>query len=215
MLGPPGAGKGTQAKQLAAKLKLPHISTGDILRTNESCGTELGIKAKGFMNKGALVPDELVTQMLINRLNDPDTQGGFILDGYPRTIVQAEALDAIVLGKNSKIDLVMYLEASVAVIIQRITGRLVCKKCGANFHEKNMPPRKDMLCDICGATLCRRSDDTAETIKKRIEVYNNEVSTLVKYYAAQNKLERLNADGSAGAVLAKMMDLVSLQHDSH
>ncbi len=208
LLGPPGAGKGTQAKQLASRINLPHISTGDILRKNVSGSTPLGLKAKDFMNKGALVPDELVTQMLSERLKDPDTSKGFILDGYPRTISQAEALDEILKSRNEEIDLVIYLDASDKVIVQRITGRLVCKKCGANFHIKNMPPKKDMICDNCGSGLYRRADDNEETVKNRLEVYKKEVSSLISYYDKRKKLYSISSDGKAEDVLEDMIKLV-------
>lgn len=208
LLGPPGAGKGTQAKQLASKIDLPHISTGDILRKNVSGSTPLGLKAKDFMNKGALVPDELVTQMLSERLKEPDTSKGFILDGYPRTISQAETLDGILKSRSEEIDLVIYLDASDKVIVQRITGRLVCKKCGANFHIKNMPPKRDMICDNCGAELYRRADDNEETIKNRLEVYKKEVSSLIRYYDRRKKLYSISSDGKAEDVLDDMVKLV-------
>ena len=139
LLGPPGAGKGTQSKKLAEKLDLPHISTGDILRKNVKEGTALGKEAKDYMEKGLLVPDELVAKMLKDRFEEPDIKNGFILDGYPRALTQAKTLDDILNSKKIGIDLVIYLDTSDAVIIQRLTGRLVCSVCGANFHVKNMP----------------------------------------------------------------------------
>jgi len=205
LLGPPGAGKGTQAKVLAQNLGLPHISTGDILRQNVAKNTRLGMKAKDFMQRGALVPDELVTQMFIERINQPDTKKGFILDGYPRTIRQAEDLDAILKERNEQIDFAVYLETSEPVIIQRLSGRRVCSKCGANFHIKNMPPKIDMICDNCGASLYQRSDDKEETIKKRLVVYQQESSPLIDYYQDSGKLRRLNADGEAEGVLHKIV----------
>jgi len=215
LLGPPGAGKGTQAKELAVKIGLPHISTGDILRRNVSGSTELGRKAKDFMNKGVLVPDELVTQMLAERLGESDIKKGFILDGYPRTITQAKALEEILRKQGLNVDKVIYLDASEPVIVQRIIGRLVCKKCGANFHLKNMPPKRDMICDICGSDLYRRADDNEETIKNRLAVYEKEVSSLVLYYEKQKKLYRLLADGQAKSVLEDMIELIEACNDSH
>ena len=150
LLGPPGAGKGTQAKKLAERLGLPHISTGDILRQNVKLDTDLGKQAKGIMDKGLLVPDDLVAQMLDQRFNNPDIKKGFILDGYPRTLPQAYALDEILAAKGLAVDLVVYLDTSDAVIIKRLTGRLVCSKCGANFHIRNMPPKVKGVCDSCG-----------------------------------------------------------------
>jgi len=207
LLGPPGAGKGTQSKQLAIKLGLLHISTGDLLRQNVAGGTSLGAQAKEYMEKGGLVPDELVTKMLIQRIDKPDTKQGFILDGYPRTINQAQTLDDVLKQRNIQIDLVIYLDTSEPVIIQRLSGRLVCKSCGMNYHRTNMPPKKDMVCDKCGGALYQRVDDNEETIKNRIAVYNKEVSFLIAYYQAKDKLVKVSADGEAGVVLDKIIEL--------
>lgn len=209
LLGPPGAGKGTQAKVLAKKLNLPHISTGDILRQNVLDDTELGKQAKGFMDKGALVPDELVTLMLSKRLEKSDIKNGFILDGYPRNVNQAEALDDILKQRNLDLDLVVYLETSENIIIQRLSGRLVCKSCGANFHIKNMPPKKDNFCDNCGSRLYQRTDDKEETVRKRLEVYLKEAFSLIQYYEEKQKLYRLSADEQAEIVLNKIMHLLT------
>ncbi|MEI6631674.1 MAG: adenylate kinase [bacterium] len=214
LLGPPGAGKGTQAKALALELGLPHISTGDILRKNAKLGTALGLEAKDFMNKGALVPDELVTRMLIESIDQPDAKGGFILDGYPRTLSQAKALDLKLGERKLSINFVVYLDTSESVVIQRLGGRLVCSKCGANFHVKNMPPKKEMLCDSCGGNLYQRSDDKEETIKKRLQVYRNESEPLVEYYQVQNILHRLNSDGEPGIVLHQIIRMAKGHHDS-
>jgi adenylate kinase len=205
LLGPPGAGKGTQAKRLAEKLGLPHISTGDILRQNVKDGTALGKQAKGIMDKGLLVPDELVAAMLDERFNNPDIKKGFILDGYPRTLVQAKTLDEILSRKKLSVDLVVYLDTSDEIIIKRLTGRLVCSKCGANFHVVNMPPKKAGLCDNCQGELYQRSDDNEVTVRKRLEVYKNEVASLIKYYNQQNKLHSLNADLDALKVLEQIV----------
>lgn len=206
-MGPPGAGKGTQAKVLAKKLNLPHISTGDLLRLNVSQNTELGRQAKSFMEQGALVPDELVTKMLIQRINQADAEKGFILDGYPRNINQAEALDEALKRTKKAIDLVVYLETSEPVIIQRLSGRLVCSRCGANFHVKNMPPRQDMICDNCQGKLYQRTDDKEETIKERLKVYLKESFPLIKYYEQKQKLHRLSADLDAEIVLEQIIRL--------
>jgi len=208
LLGPPGAGKGTQARVLAKRLKFPHISTGDLLRQNVSAGTDLGLEAKGYMEKGALVPDELVNKMLARRFDLPDVKSGFILDGYPRNLKQAKALDEILKNISSGIDLVFYLDTSEAVIIQRLTGRRVCKSCGANFHVKNMPPKQSGICDNCQGVLYQRSDDNESTIRNRIEVYNKESAPLINYYNSAGKLKSLNADGEAGIVLDEMVQLI-------
>ena len=214
LLGPPGAGKGTQAKTLAQRLKLPHISTGDLLRQNVSQGTALGKQAKDFMNKGALVSDELVIQMLNQRVSQPDIEKGFILDGYPRNINQAKALDDMLKKRNAVIDIVIYLDTSEPVIIQRLSGRLVCSVCGANFHTKNMPPKVNMACDNCGGKLYQRSDDKDETIKKRLQVYLEESSPLIQYYNDKHKLYRFSADGDKTIVLNRIIELAKEYNDS-
>lgn len=207
LLGPPGAGKGTQAKRLAERLALPHISTGDILRQNVKDGTDLGKLALGIMDKGLLVPDELVAKMLDGRFNNPDIKKGFILDGYPRTLSQAKTLDEILRGKNLAVDLVVYLDTSDAVIIKRLTGRLVCSKCGANFHAINMPSKVKGTCDSCQGSLYQRSDDNEVTVRKRLQVYKNEVVSLIEYYTQAKKLYRLNADLDPAVVLEQIIEL--------
>jgi adenylate kinase len=207
LLGPPGAGKGTQAKRLAEKLGLPHISTGDILRRNVLEGTDLGKQAKGIMDKGLLVPDNLVALMLDERFNNPDIKNGFILDGYPRTLAQARTLDEILSRKHLAVDLVVYLNTSDDIIIKRLTGRLVCSKCGANFHIINMPPKEKGICDSCGGSLYQRSDDNEITVRKRLEVYKREVASLIEYYSQAKKLRTLNADLDAAVVLNQIIEL--------
>ena len=214
LLGPPGAGKGTQADTLAQKLNLPHISTGDILRQNVSRGTDLGKQAKDFMHKGTLVPDELVTAMLIQRIDQPDAKNGFILDGYPRNMSQAKALDDMLKERNTIIDLVVYLDTSEPVITQRLSGRLVCSLCGANFHIKNMPPKKDMVCDKCGGELYQRPDDEEETIKRRLAVYKKASSSLIKYYEEKQRLHRVAADEETEVVINKIIHLIEQYNDS-
>lgn len=214
LLGPPGAGKGTQAKVLAQRLGVNHISTGDLLRQNVAKNTELGKEALGYMNKGALVPDTLVTSMLEKRFDEPDIKNGFILDGFPRTIVQAESLDTMLTKRKIAIDYAIYLDTSEKVIVQRLSGRLVCKKCSANFHITNMPPKKEMICDHCQGELYQRSDDKVETIKNRLDVYNKESAPVINYYAKQNKLSRVPADGEASLVLDEIIRMLKGQNDS-
>lgn len=211
LLGPPGAGKGTQAKTLANSLKLPHISTGDILRQNVTKSSALGKKAKDYMDKGLLVPDELVTQMVGSRIAQPDAKNGFILDGYPRNISQAEALDKLLKDQNLSVDIVFNLNASVPVIIQRLSGRLTCGGCNANYHITNMPPKKDMLCDNCAAKLYQRTDDKEETIKKRLEVYVKESAALMCYYEQKQKLQEICADREQEIVLKEMLESASVK----
>lgn len=208
LLGPPGAGKGTQAKRLAQKVGLPHISTGDILRENVKSGTELGKQAKGIMDQGGLVPDALVAKMLDERFNNPDIKNGFILDGYPRTLPQAKTLDEILGKKSLAVDLVVYLDTSDEVIIKRLGGRLVCSKCGANFHIVNMPPKKAGVCDSCQGSLYQRTDDNEVTVRKRLEVYKREVASLIEYYKQAKKLQRLDADLDAEVVLGQIKNLM-------
>lgn len=215
LLGPPGAGKGTQAKKLAQRLNIAHISTGDILRDNVSSNTTLGIQAKDYMDKGELVPDALVTKMLMQRLDSENIKAGFILDGYPRNISQAKALDDMLKEENAQIQAVIYQDTSEAVIIQRLTGRLACKSCGANFHITNMPPKVNMLCDICSGELYRRSDDNTETIKNRLQVYKKEVSSLIDYYETRQKLHCVKADEEADIVLEKIIKVIRECNDPH
>ncbi len=212
LLGPPGAGKGTQAKRLAQRLNLRHISTGDILRQNVKEATILGKEAQGFMDRGELVPDNLVAEMLLERIDKADTQKGFILDGYPRNLNQAKSLGEMLKMRGIDIGLVIYLDSSERVIIQRLTGRLVCSACGANFHLKNMPPKVTGVCDHCGSKLYQRNDDKEETVRKRLEIYNKEASSLLQYYEAKEKLFKLPADKDAEIVLEEIMHLV-LEHN--
>jgi adenylate kinase len=208
LLGPPGAGKGTQAKVLAGRLQVPHISTGDLLRKNVAEGTALGAQAKDFMNKGLLVPDALVTRMLGERFTQDDVSRGFILDGYPRNLNQAKELDILLSSLGKQIDRAIDLVSSEAVIIQRLSGRLVCRKCGALFHRTNMPPKKTGVCDLCGGELYQRADDKEETIRKRLVVYHEEVAALLNYYEKKGFLVRINADEEAAVVLNRIIDLL-------
>ena len=208
LLGPPGAGKGTQAKVLAKKLNVPHISTGDLLRQNVAAGSELGAKAKDYMNKGLLVPDALVTQMLGERFKQAELKTGFILDGYPRNLNQAKELDVLLATLSMRIDKAIDLVSSEAVIIQRLSGRLVCRTCGSLFHKTNMPPTKEGVCDACGGELYQRTDDKEETIRNRLVVYREEVAALLKYYKEKGLLVSVNADGEASLVLDKIIELL-------
>jgi len=207
LLGPPGAGKGTQAVLLSKHFKLIHISTGDMLRSQLKEKNELSERLRSFMEKGQLVPDEIVTEIIGARLQKEDIKNGFMLDGFPRTHVQAEALDKMLLEKNLPIDVTIYFEASNEVIVQRLSGRRVCSKCGANFHITNMPSKKDMICDLCAEPLYQRKDDTIATIKNRIAVYLEQSKPLVNYYSQQGKLERVDADKNAEIVLQQLRGL--------
>lgn len=191
LFGPPGAGKGTQAKMMIEVFRLPHISTGDILRSEVKNNTELGKQAKAYMETGKLVPDSLVTEMVKKRLSASDLAGGFILDGFPRTEAQARSLDEILAGG---VDKAFYLKTSENIVVQRLTGRRVCPKCGTNYHLKNMPPKKDMLCDQCQVELYQRPDDNEATVKNRLRVYLQEFEGVLNYYRQQGKLENISGD---------------------
>ncbi len=191
LFGPPGAGKGTQAKLLTQGFKLPYISTADILRSEVKNKLDLGKKAKGFMESGQLVPDSLVTEMVRKRMTADDLGRGFILDGYPRTESQAKALDGILKGG---IDKAIYLSTTETVVVQRLTGRRVCPKCGTNYHLTNMPPKNDMLCDQCQVELYQRPDDNEATVKNRLKVYLKESASVLDYYKKQGRLEDVSGD---------------------
>ena len=194
MLGPPGAGKGTQSIVLSKKYNLPHISTGDILREAVKASLPLGVKAKEYMDRGALVPDEVVTGIVADRLLKPDTKNGFILDGFPRTLKQAEDLDKALKKMSSGIDMVLYFATSTAVAIERLTGRRVCTSCGFNYHIKNIPPKKEGVCDMCGAPLFQRPDDNEETVRARLKVYEEQTKPLIDFYMKQGILKRVSGD---------------------
>jgi len=214
LFGPPGAGKGTQAKVLSERVRLPHISTGDLLRENVKGNTSLGRQAKDFMDKGLLVLDTLVANMLEERFTRPDVKAGFILDGYPRNIAQAKTLDDMLLKLGMDIDFVVYLDTADAIIVQRLSGRQVCSSCGALYHITNMPPKAARVCDTCSAKLYQRSDDKEETVKKRLEVYKKEVTPLINYYQAQKKLYRLAGDEKPEIVLEKIIKISDTHNDS-
>jgi len=193
LLGPPGAGKGTQSVVLSRELKIPHISTGDILREAVKEGLPLGLKAKSYMDKGELVPDEVVTGIVVERLKRPDTRGGYILDGFPRTIKQAGDLDSA-LAKSGGIDMVVFFETSEKVAIERLTGRRVCKRCAAIYHIKNMPPKKEGICDKCAGMLAQRPDDREETVRNRLKVYEAQTKPLIEYYSKKGILKKVSGD---------------------
>ncbi len=194
MLGAPGAGKGTYAKQITQKYGIPAISTGDIFRENIKAGTELG--TKGYMDAGNLVPDELVCDLVVDRLKQDDCKKGYILDGFPRTIPQAEALTEALKKQDDGIDFALEINMADEAIIERMAGRRVCKGCGATYHVVNIPPKKEGICDECGGEIVLRDDDAPETVKKRLEVYHEQTAPLIEYY---DKLGLLNViDGSKG-----------------
>jgi len=188
LLGPPGAGKGTQAANIVNKYNLPHISTGDIFRANIKSGTDLGKRAKEYMDKGELVPDSLVVELVEDRLSKDDTQVGFMLDGFPRTIFQAEALDEVLNNMGSSISYVINIVVDPSVLVERAVGRRICKDCGATYHIKFNPSKVEGVCDKCSGELYQRSDDNEETVSNRISVYSNETAPLVAYYEKSGKI---------------------------
>ena len=192
MLGAPGAGKGTQAKKIAAKYEIPHISTGDIFRANIKNGTELGKKAKQYMDQGALVPDELTCDLVMDRIQQDDCKNGFVLDGFPRTIPQAEALDAA-LGKiNEKMDYAIDVDVPDENIVNRMSGRRACLNCGATYHLISIPPKVEGICDRCGSEIVLREDDKPETVQKRLKVYHEQTQPLIDYYKNQGILKSVD-----------------------
>ena len=193
MLGAPGAGKGTQAKLLADKYQIPHISTGDIFRANIKEGTELGRKAKEYMDAGALVPDELTVDLVIDRISREDCSGGYILDGFPRTLNQAEKLTEA-LAESGNIDCAVNVDVPDEAIIVRMSGRRVCPACGASYHIVNIPTKVEGICDRCGAQVIQRADDAAETVKKRLDVYHDQTQPLIDYYKSLDR--EVDIDGT-------------------
>ncbi|MCQ2511170.1 MAG: adenylate kinase [Lachnospiraceae bacterium] len=183
MLGAPGAGKGTQAKQIASKYSIPHISTGDIFRANIKNGTELGKKAKSYMDQGLLVPDELTCDLVVDRISQADAANGYVLDGFPRTIPQAEALTNALNARNEKIDYAINVEVPDSNIVNRMGGRRACLGCGATYHIEFNAPKKEGVCDACGAELVLRDDDKPETVQKRLNVYHEQTQPLIEYYS--------------------------------
>ena len=192
MLGAPGAGKGTQAKQIAAKYSIPHISTGDIFRANIKNGTELGKKAKEYMDQGLLVPDELTCDLVMDRIAQDDAKNGFVLDGFPRTIPQAEALDAALTKIGQSMDFAIDVDVPDENIINRMSGRRACLNCGATYHIVSIPPKKEGICDTCGNELVLREDDKPETVKKRLDVYHDQTQPLIDYYNGKGILKSVD-----------------------
>ena len=209
LLGPPGSGKGTQANLLQEKFNIPKISTGDILRAAVKDGTDLGQRAKRFMDKGELVPDEVVIGLIKERIAEPDCQGGYILDGFPRTIVQAEKLGETLTALDQDIDSVVDLEVDTEELLIRLTGRRTCKNCGTMFHLTSHPPKAEGICDECGGELYQRPDDNKETIVKRLEVYENETAPLKEFYRKQGKLKTIQGCGGMEKIFSELCKMVS------
>jgi adenylate kinase len=209
LLGPPGAGKGTQAKRIQDEYGLVQLSTGDMLRAAAKSGTEIGKKAKALMDAGKLVPDDVVIQLIAERIEEPDCKKGFILDGFPRTTKQAEALDAMLADKGLKLDHVIELEVDDDALVDRISGRFTCARCGAGYHERYHRPKKDGVCDKCGSTeFVRRADDKAETVKTRLAAYHAQTAPILPYYRARGTLDAVDGMASIDDVTAAIKKIL-------
>ena len=208
MLGAPGAGKGTQAKQIAAKYEIPHISTGDIFRANIKEGTALGMEAKSYMDKGQLVPDELTVKILLDRVSKDDCKNGYVLDGFPRTIPQADVLDKAVSELNDKIDYAINVDVPDENIIRRMSGRRACLNCGATYHVVNVPPKKEGICDTCGSELVIRDDDKEETVKARLLAYHEQTQPLIDYYSNKEILKEVDGTKDMNDVFADIVNIL-------
>jgi len=199
-LGPPGVGKGTQAENVSTSKDIPHVSSGDLLREAVETKTETGLKAKGYIEKGLLVPDELVVKVVVGKITAECCKSGFILDGFPRNLSQAEILDETLNALGEKIDKVFYFTASEDVIIKRLAGRRICQSCGAHYHEVFKPPVKDKVCDECGAELQQRNDDKPETVSTRLKVYREQTEELIDYYRVSGGLVEIDCNGNVSEI---------------
>ena len=208
MLGAPGAGKGTIASRLSVKYGIPHISTGDIFRANIKNGTELGKKAKSYMDQGLLVPDELTCDLVMDRISQDDCKKGFILDGFPRTIPQAEALTDALDEKDEQMDYALNVILSDDKIVKRMSGRRTCPKCGAVYHIVTLPPKKEGICDKCGSALVQRADDSEETVKKRLEVYHEQTEPLIEYYHKAGIIVEVSGDAGADQEVDRLSEVL-------
>ncbi len=208
MLGAPGAGKGTQAVKIAKEYSIPHVSTGDIFRANIKNGTELGKKAKSYMDKGQLVPDEVTIEMLLKRIEEDDCGGGYVLDGFPRTIAQAESLKKSLEAKEQKIDYAINIDVPDSAIVERMSGRRSCPKCGASYHVSFNPPKKEGTCDNCGESLIQRDDDKPETVEKRLEVYHEQTKPLVDYYDSEGILKTVDGTKTTDEVFKAIAEVL-------
>ncbi len=210
LLGPPGAGKGSLAGLIKDMMGIAHISTGDMLREEMKKNSPLGMEIKGLVEKGALVPDEVVTRLVQEKVShDPSLAKGYMLDGFPRTVTQAQDLDVMLLRAQKPLDFALYMEADLDIILRRLTGRRVCKKCGALYHLKNKPPKVADTCDSCGGALYQRADDNEETIRKRMDIYIASTKPIIDYYAKQGKLKTVDGNAETVDVRNRLVDILN------
>ena len=209
MLGAPGAGKGTQAKMIAEKFNIPHISTGDIFRANIKNGTELVKKAKEYMDKGQLVPDELTVEILLDRVAADDCKNGYVLDGFPRTIPQADVLDKELTKLGDKVDFAINVDVPDENIVRRMSGRRACLKCGATYHIEHIPPKQEGICDKCGSELVQRDDDKPETVQNRLSVYHEQTQPLIDYYNKKNILKSVDGTKDMQEVFSDIVNILN------
>lgn len=207
-LGPPGAGKGTQAETISKEKKLPHISSGNLLREAVATGSETGIKARDYIEKGLLVPDQIVVDIIKDRIINDDCKGGFILDGFPRTLSQAKILDEMLKKLGNKLDLVFHFAVSEESVVLRLSGRRICSNCGANYHIKFVPSAKDGICDKCGGKLYQRADDKLETVLERLRVYREQTEDLIEYYRKNGILKEVISDANIEIITKNILDTI-------
>lgn len=205
-LGPPGAGKGTQARDLARDWSVPHIATGDMLREAVAAGTTLGREAKTYMDRGALVPDDVIIGMIAERLRQPDARNGFLLDGFPRTIAQAEGLERLLKDLGQPLERVIYFDVAEPELVRRLTGRRVCRACGHSFHVVSNPPRREGVCDACGGELYQRVDDSESTVRNRLDVYARQTAPLLDWYVGKNLLTSVKGEGTIDDIGGRVQD---------
>jgi adenylate kinase len=205
-LGPPGAGKGTQARDLARAWSVPHIATGDMLREAVAAGTPLGREAKSYMDRGALVPDDVIIGMIAERLHQPDARSGFLLDGFPRTIAQAEGLERLLKDLGQPLEHVIYFDVAEPELLRRLTGRRVCRACGHSFHVVSNPPRREGVCDACGGELYQRVDDSESTVRNRLAVYNGQTAPLLDWYGGKGLLASIKGEGTIEDIGRRVQD---------
>jgi adenylate kinase len=212
LLGPPGSGKGTLAKLLSSELKIPHISTGDILREEAKLETPLGNKVRPFMERGELVPDQMILEVMKERIRKPDCRKGFLLDGFPRTFPQALAMDEMLKESTKSIDWVFKLQVSEDRVLKRLGGRWICSGCGADFNLYTKPPQKDLICDFCGSKLYQRPDDAKEVILNRLRVYKEETLPIEEYYDRQGKLKKVSGELDPDSILKNVLNMLQLKN---